>query len=243
MSRHALQEMYNRRYRDEQWEPLRLRPDALSTTRYDDTARLLRTEPPGGALLEIGCGSARLMIALADRFDRLTGIDLSDVRIATAAQVMRERYGDYASKISFQTASGDEPLPFDDASFDVVIACAVVEHLVDVFAAIDEIARVCRPGGCVVLTVPNICYVKHALGLLWGRLPLTSTQTRDMSYWRELGWDGGHLHYFSKAALTDLLSSAGLAAEAWTGDGRFAKMRRWYINFVGSLTVRARRTS
>jgi ubiquinone/menaquinone biosynthesis C-methylase UbiE len=234
-----LQSAYNKKYVAEQWEPLVLRPNAISTSRYDDVARLLEHEK--GALLEIGCGGGQLVLALADRFDRLVGTDISDVRIATADRALRERYPALVNRVSFKRGRADERLPFGDRDFDVVIACAVLEHVVDVFAAIDEVARVTKPGGAVVITVPNICYGLHVKDLLLGRVPLTGSPTRDIKYWRDHGWDGGHFHYFSKATLSELLENVGFTPEAWTGDGKFAALRRWHPNLVGNLTVRARR--
>lgn len=49
------QEMYDRKYVGEEWNLVKLRPDALSTTRYDGTARLLRSESTRGSMLDIGC--------------------------------------------------------------------------------------------------------------------------------------------------------------------------------------------
>lgn len=236
-----LTDLYNRKYRDENWRPLTLHPHGVSTSRYDDAARLLETEPRTARLLELGCGSGQLTFALAERFDGLVGIDLSDVRVTTAQRLVAERYPQYRDKVTFSARDVSQPLPFPDKSFDVVLAIALIEHVVDPFALMDEIARVCRPGGCVVLNTPNICYVKHAKDLLLGRLPMTGIPNRKIDYWREHGWDGGHLHYFSRSSLDDLLRHVGFRAEVWTGDGKLAKIRRWYINFVGSLTVRARR--
>jgi SAM-dependent methyltransferase len=235
----TLQETYNAKYRDEEWKPLALQPDRVSATRYDDVARLLRGAR--GVLCEVGCGSGQLTLALAAQFERATGLDLASVRIARAQQVLAERYPQYADKVKFVVGSADEPFPFPTAAFDVVIACAVIEHCVDVFFVMDEIARVCRPGGCVVLTVPNVCYVKHVLSLLRGQVPLTGSPNRDIRYWRENGWDGGHLHYFSRHALHNLLTHCGFVPEVWTGDGKYAKLRRWATCLVGNLTVRARR--
>ncbi|MHC4504116.1 MAG: methyltransferase domain-containing protein, partial [Planctomycetota bacterium] len=118
---------------------------------------------------------------------------------------------------------------------------AVLEHLVDPIAAVDEMSRACRPGGCIVVTVPNVCYVKHIWSLLRGRVPLTGSPRRDIGYWREHGWDGGHLHYFSKKTLDALLRHVGFIPERWTGCGYLSRLRRWYSNFVGNLTVRARK--
>lgn len=234
-----LQAMYDEKYRHEEWKPLTLRPDALSANRYDDTFRLLKGET--GKLLEIGCGSGQLAMALGPHFDEVTGVDLSRVRIERATAVLQERYPELARKVRFVVGDGDKPLPFPDKSFDVVVACAIIEHVVDIFGLMDEIARVCKPGGCVVLTVPNICYVRHVWDQLLGRVPLTGSPKREIAYWRVHGWDGGHFHYFSKATTRDFLRHVGFEPEAWTGDGKFSRLRRWYINFVGTLTVRARR--
>jgi ubiquinone/menaquinone biosynthesis C-methylase UbiE len=225
------------------WRPRVLRPHAWTTHRYDDIARLLADEPRRDALLEIGSGQGQMLAALAERYARLAGIDLSDNAVAIARAVFAERYPQLAGKIEVVAGSADERLPWTDDSFDAVIACAVLEHTVDLFAALDEIARVVRPGGVVVLTVPNLAYIKHTVGLLFGYLPRTGTPTRDMAYWRQHGWDGGHLHYFTRASLAALLRETGFEPEAWTGDGYLARARRWGTNLVGNLTVRARRRS
>src|SRR5687768_4590372 len=82
----SLQALYDRKYGNEVWLPLRLRPSALSTNRYDDVARLL--SGAGGRLLEVGCGSGRLTLALAPQFESAVGIDLSRVRIRLARDVL-----------------------------------------------------------------------------------------------------------------------------------------------------------
>ncbi len=235
----GLRDLYNRKYANREWHPLTLKPNGISTNRYDDAARLIQGEK--GEFLEVGCGAGQMVLALADRFDRLIGVDLSDVRVTDAKQALKEHYPQFQDKIDFVTVGSSGPFPFQDGSFDVVISLAVLEHVIDVFEFMDEIARVCRPGGCTVITVPNICYVKHAFRLLLGRIPITGIGNSDIAYWRENGWDGGHFHYFSKKMLGDLLENAGFEPEKWTSDGKFAKFRRWHPNLVGHLSVRARR--
>jgi ubiquinone/menaquinone biosynthesis C-methylase UbiE len=236
------QALYNFKYRDEVWSPVTLRPDARSTTRNDDVARLLRDER--GRLLDLGCGAGQMVIALAEAQPALTelvGVDIADARVALANRVLTERYPHLTTRVRFACAPADRVLPFEDRSFDVVVATVVLEFVEDVFTAVDEMARVCRPGGCTVVTVANVCYVKHVASLLLGRVPRTSSPTREISYWRQHGWDGGCKRYFSKQTLSQLLQSAGFEPERWTGAGSLAKMRRWCANLCGSITVRARR--
>jgi hypothetical protein len=56
-----------------------------------------------------------------------------------------------------------------------------------------------------VINVPNIAYIKHRLGLLVGKIPITST----VNCWEMREWDGGHIHYFTLERLTWLLQKFG----------------------------------
>ncbi|MGH7243338.1 MAG: class I SAM-dependent methyltransferase [Phycisphaerales bacterium] len=234
-----LQKAYNIKYPGEQLPPPPiLRPDAVTTGRNDDVARLLRGAT--GRVLEIGCNTGGLSVALSGQFDHISGIDIS----STAVDAARRRVESdpvLRDKLDFQVASADQRLPFPDKSFDVVLGIAVLEHLVFIYEALDEWHRVCKPGGSLILCVPNMAYVKHVMDLVRGRQPLTGSPTRDPKYCREHGWDGHHLHYFTKSSMTSLLRHVGFEPVAWTGDGKYAKYRRWYINFVGSLTLKAQR--
>jgi ubiquinone/menaquinone biosynthesis C-methylase UbiE len=235
-----LKDLYDRKYAEEDWSKITLNPDAISTTRYDDTARLLRGEK--GKLLELGCGSGGLSMALANQFDEVVACDLSEVRIELGKRMLTEHYPELKTKVRLLAIDGEKPLPFIGGEFDAVILCAVIEHVVDVFGIMDEAARVCKKGACVVITVPNISYIKNIRDLLLGRLPLTGINSREIEEWRKHGWDGSHLHYyFTKSSLNELLLHVGFQPEAWTGNGKWAKLRRWRTNWVGDLVVRARR--
>lgn len=91
-----------------------------------------------GTVLDVGCGDGQISRALASRGAAVTGIDPTERNL----EVARERAGG-----PVYVKAGADELPFDDASFDAVVACLVFEHIDDVDAAIAEVARVLRPGG------------------------------------------------------------------------------------------------
>ena len=75
-------------------------------------------------------------------------------------------------------ADVEEPLPFDDASFDVVVAAELLEHLRRPDHLVAEIARVLRPGGTIAGSVPNAYRLKNRLRALRGR-PIEQDETHE----------------------------------------------------------------
>lgn len=64
-------------------------------------------------------------------------------------------------------ADMNKTLPFEDASFDVVTCLEGIEHVLDPFHLLGELARVCRPGGRVVISTPNILSFHSRLQFLF----------------------------------------------------------------------------
>ncbi len=98
------------------------------------------------AVLEVGCGTGTFTAALAERFENLVSIDVSEVLLVRA----RERF----PRVHFERrdihASG-----FPDAAFDYVAGCSVLHHL-DCPLALKEIQRVLKPGGLLRFSEPNM---------------------------------------------------------------------------------------
>lgn len=105
----------------------------------------LRRRSSRGQLLDVGCGPGALAQELADSGYDVTAVDFSPPRPSQAPGLLGSIRADLAS-----------PLPFADASFDVITCIEVVEHVEDQFHLIREIARVVRPGGLVIVTTPNV---------------------------------------------------------------------------------------
>lgn len=111
-----------------------------------------RALPPGGRLLDVGCGSALVADLLADLDGHYVGTDLAHHHLVYA--LSKPRPDDVRLRRSVLAADA-ERMPVADASVDVVVWSEVIEHLVRPELAVREIARVLRPGGTLVMTTNN----------------------------------------------------------------------------------------
>lgn len=188
----------------------------------------LAAEGIGGAILDVGCGSLRLLQAAAGRFKRRVGLDI-------AAMPVWEHHPDIESMV-VDVDKG--PLPYHDATFDAVTCLMVVEHVFDPYHVVRELRRVCRPEGRVVIGVPNLVGIKRRLEVLRGCLPVTSTQHS----FDNGAWDGYHLHNFTKGSLEWLLRKEGLQPVRWAAQGAFPWFKQRFHSLLGNdLIVMARR--
>jgi SAM-dependent methyltransferase len=103
--------------------------------------------PPGRATLEIGCGEGRVARDLAERGHQVTAVD------AAPTMVQAAREADPGGTYVLGDAAA---LPFDDASFDVVVSYNSLMDVVDMPGSVCEAARMLEPGGrlCVSVTHP-----------------------------------------------------------------------------------------
>jgi SAM-dependent methyltransferase len=102
--------------------------------------------PRCGRILEIGCSSGYFTHKLLERAEEVHGIDINGEHIEHARRLYPAAH--------FH-CSDCEALPYDDESFDVVVMLEVYEHVADRKRLIDEIDRVLKPGGCLILSTPH----------------------------------------------------------------------------------------
>lgn len=101
---------------------------------------------PGEAVLDVACGSGNTAIAAARRFATVTGLDY----VPELLEHARERAA--AERVDVSWVEGDaQAMPFDDASFNVVLSTVGVMFAPDQQLAARELLRVCRPGGRIAL--------------------------------------------------------------------------------------------
>ena len=126
------------------------------------------------------------------------------------------------ANVQTNRANLDDDFPVGSASFDVVHAMMVIEHLYDPFHSFGELARTLRPGGRAFVNLPNIASVRCRLALLFGRLPHTSTP----DWFARREWDGSHLHYFTVATVKQVAALVGLELIELQPVGRMTALKR-----------------
>jgi arsenite methyltransferase len=119
--------------------------------------------PPGGIVLDVGCGPASITASLARAAGPsglVLGVDLSEAMLARAVRA------ESGPQIGFLHADAQQ-LPLRDATVDAVVSMAVLQLIPDPAGALAEMARVLRPGGRLAVLVPT---AGRAAGL-WRRMP------------------------------------------------------------------------
>jgi SAM-dependent methyltransferase len=160
--------------------------------------------------LEVGCGRGGTLAWLkrSGIAVRITGIERDPGAAAVArARVDRLIEGDAEAALA-------RLVP---ASLDLVLCLDVLEHLVDPWRAMGYIAKALRPGGSVVLSVPNIRHYSVSLPLV----------CRGRWQYEEAGiLDRTHLRFFTRRGAADLIAGAGLVSDGQLDTGLQAGRRR-----------------
>jgi SAM-dependent methyltransferase len=163
----------------------------------DENLALLRHGPSDARVLDVGCGSGALGAHLRKRGNVVWGIDTAnDIADQASRRLNRFMLADICDGACIDKLLGDE-------RFDVIVFADVLEHLSDPVGTLRSYMRFLRPGGRVLVSVPNVAVWNVRLSLLLGRFDYTATGTLDRT----------HLRFFTAASLRRTLLAAGLRVE------------------------------
>lgn len=102
--------------------------------------------------------------------------------------------------------------------FDTILALDVLEHLKDPWTAVRQLGEALRPGGALIVSVPNIATLSVMLPLLRGRFDYQDAGVLDRT----------HLRWFTRSSAIELVTGSGLALEAV--EGNLGRRRARYFN-------------
>jgi SAM-dependent methyltransferase len=162
---------------------------ATGVWRAVELGAVLRHGLPRGRGLDLGCGDGKLMRILLDASagpGEVVGVDIDPLETRDAV-----RMGVY---LRVHTASGAQ-IPEPDATFDFVFSNSVLEHIEEIEPVIREVARVLRPGGTFLYTVPSPGFHACLAGPLapWvdraAYLAEIDRRCAHRRYWGERDWD------------------------------------------------------
>ncbi len=184
-------------------------------------------EPP---ILDVGCGDGHFAAAcLGKPVD--AGIDPNPASAAEA-----RRAGAYRAVLIGSAAT----LPFASSSFASVVSNCVLEHIPPLDESLREIARVLRPGGRLVITVPS---ERFASSLFWPQLLRRLHLERPAAaYGRWFNRISRHYHTYDRDEWMSRLATAGLVVETWTSYLRPSAMAVFDLShYYGAPTLLSKR--
>lgn len=151
------------------------------------------------SILDVGCGNGTLVADLARAGFSVAGMDGDEGGI----EIARRKYPD----LSFEVGRFENT---PDRQYDFVVSTEVVEHLYSPQQLIRYCFDALEPQGTLVISTPYHGYLKNAAVALSGKWDHHHHPLRD----------GGHVKFFSRDTLTELLEDGGFVVKDFTGVGR-----------------------
>lgn len=169
-------------------------------------------------VLDAGCGSGIFTSAIKKAGYEVVGMDISENAIFQA----RKRHPD----LQFVCHGLDTPWPFEDNAFDAIFAGEVIEHVFGLRNMFSEINRTLKPGGLVILTTPYHGLIKNLLIVILN----FNRHFNDLK--------GGHIRFFTKESLINLLKEFGFMVTGIKYIGRIRPIAKG-IYIVAKKKVKA----
>lgn len=185
---------------------------------YAEIADRIAADAPG-RVLDWGCGWGQVSALLHER-----GVDVQPIDYRPEAPSTEPQKLEHFPQLVADITRVPVALPYEDASFDAVLSCGVLEHVADPHGSLEEIRRILRPGGTFyVYKLPNrwsyLEWVAKRAGLYYhGQLPNDRVYTRGSArrLLESLGFEVREIRRTNLLPLTvDHPLAARLSAVVW----------------------------
>ena len=161
-------------------------------------AVLARMVEPGQRVLELGTGPGTVTRILHAKGCKVTGVEMDPNTLATCAPFCERTL----------QANLEDPLwasPLAGETFDAIICADVLEHLRDPRPLLNQLHGFLKPGGSVLMSLPNASHLTVVASLLGGRFPYQKNGLLDHT----------HLKFYGREDLEALLRECGLIWQHW----------------------------
>lgn len=149
----------------------RFRWSYISTKALTDWELMDLADPAGKRVLNVGCAEPIDEFFFASLVKQWVAIDFAPSQLVAARQTLEDDLSPEKCARIHLCAADAAHLPFADDTFDLVVSFSVIEHIPSKAhrqAAVKEIARVTRPGGKVIITLPNLFSMHPLADIIWG---------------------------------------------------------------------------
>ncbi|MBI4706344.1 MAG: methyltransferase domain-containing protein [Candidatus Omnitrophica bacterium] len=183
-------------------------------------------------VLDVGCGEGMLGSFLLDD-NQVYGVEIFEEKVKRCCE----------KGINAKLVRDNDPIPYMDSCFDVVTCCQVLEHLLNPFYMVEEMHRVLKNDGLLVVTVPNIydliTRVRFPFGI-WTKI--------------QFGANLGHIRFYSKKTLIKLIKEEGFVIQKCISYGFIVYLQKpvallayglafvvnplWFVKNRGGLKLR-----
>ncbi|HEY6375307.1 MAG TPA: class I SAM-dependent methyltransferase [Edaphobacter sp.] len=184
-------------------------PEVSHEHLFPSVSHFLQNVPSRSIVLDAGCGNGSFISLFQNRNWQLHGSDLSPTGIEIASRTY--------PGINFFLADGQsiyEDFLETVGPVDVVISTEVIEHIYDPRGFLRNCFGLLKPGGTIVLTTPYHGYLKNVMLALTGKMDQHFT----------VQWDHGHIKFWSRKTLTQVLAEIGFTNIEFAGSGRIPYM-------------------
>lgn len=165
---------------------------------YIEKLRFLENKTHGKKILDVGCGCGFFLLAAKKEGWDATGLDISQPAVNHA----KNNLGLEALHSTISEAK------FPDNSFDLVTMWDVVEHLDKPSIVFNEIRRILKPSGLLVVETPNVKSLIHLIAHVSYKVSLGR-----LKYFVNRIYIPSHLYYFSRRPLSDMLQRNGFVCD------------------------------
>ena len=179
----------------------------IKASKHDRFHTIMDMIPEGaGDVLDYGCGWGHFSMAIRDKKNTVTAIDLSQNAIDICDIVWGEQ-----AHLSFKCASTQN---FSARTFDLVLSNQVIEHVHNVGNYLSEISRVIKDNGVLIISLPNVMNPRFFLPML----------RRDMNSWLknlskrmldEYDKESNHINAWDPHHFVTMLASVGFRLDSY----------------------------